>query len=69
MFHTMAKIISRERIPHSLLHLDFVTLGASPLSLLVINVPLQFFHRDLAGLTGHIYLYTALTGANAYITW
>src|SRR5438552_1202635 len=38
-----------------LLFLQFglAALGASPFSSLVVDVPLQFFHRNLAALTGH----------------
>jgi hypothetical protein len=37
-----------------LLHPGSAALGTFPLSLLVVDVPLEFFHRNSALLTGHM---------------
>jgi hypothetical protein len=38
-----------------LLHPNSAALGTLPFSLLVVNVALEFFHGDFAGLAGHWY--------------
>jgi hypothetical protein len=36
------------------LHPDLPALAAFPFSLLVVDVPLKFLHRNFAGLAGHV---------------
>ena len=42
-----------------LLHPDPAALGAFPLSLLMVDMPFELFHRYPAGLTGHVCVLTA----------
>jgi hypothetical protein len=55
-------------LPLAHLHSDPVALRTLPFSLLVIDVPLEFFHGDFAALAGHDVLFVTMIALHRFRT-